>query len=288
MEENTKPAKERKTNVKKENTSKKDTKKKTNAKKNDSNGNTKEVNAQKNDSNGNKKKTKVTQNSSNANKKRTNSGKKGINTKKIEKSDTTKRATRTDTRIKKIIQEQIENIEKIDEIINEDDTKRTEDTIKKFDKEKIDEEIEQANKIPKEEKRNIRKSVMENFWSLLLVIGYFIFIKFGMLNIPEKIFIADLKVFSMLVLAMAIFWFEYAYSKDNGKSALMGIESLMIAIITLLSIYVFLLHKELFSKTIIIMMGCVVVYYTIKAIAIYAKKRKQWKDGMSDVREIIK
>ena len=107
MEENTKPAKERKTNVKKENTSKKDTKKKTNAKKNDSNGNTKKVNAQKNDSNGNKKKTKVTQNSSNANKKRTNSGKKGINTKKIEKSDTTKRATRTDTRIKKIIQEQI-------------------------------------------------------------------------------------------------------------------------------------------------------------------------------------
>ena len=215
MEENTKPAKERKTNVKKENTSKKDTKKKTNAKKNDSNGNTKKVNAQKNDSNGNKKKTKVTQNSSNANKKRTNSGKKGINTKKIEKSDTTKRATRTDTRIKKIIQEQIENIEKIDEIINEDDTNRTEDTIKKFDKEKIDEEIEQANKIPKEEKRNIRKSVMENFWSLLLVIGYFIFIKFGMLNIPEKIFIADLNVFSMLVLAMAIFWFEYAYSKDN-------------------------------------------------------------------------
>ena len=50
------------------------------------------------------------------------------------------------------------------------------------------------------------------------------------MNIESSIFIVDLKVFAVSLLAVAIGIFEFAYKKDSGKAAIYGIEILFLAI----------------------------------------------------------
>lgn len=209
-------------------------------------------------------------------------------TKKIDKSKETKTAQKQDSRIKQIIAEQLENVEKIEEIkeipIKAKKNKKVE---QKIDEKKISQEIEQAKKMPKDEKRNIYKNMFTNILLGTFITLYFVGLGFGFLNVEGKSYVTDLKVFSIVMLAITIILFEYSYNKDSGKFALIGIEMLFVSIITLVLLYIYILYQDKFLLITCIATCVATIYYLIKSISIYIRDKADWKKTRSDVKEIV-
>lgn len=209
-------------------------------------------------------------------------------TKKITKSKEVKKSNKEDKKIKQIITEQLANIDNAEVI---DDRKETLKATKKhnveIDEKEISMKIEQSKKFPVEKKRSVYNQLFINIFVAICVVVYFICIALGYKNIEETAYVTDLKVFSLSLIAIAIILFENAYNKDSSKIALFGIEIFCFAIITLISIYIFILHKDLFLIIPKITSGLVTIYYLIKIIIIYTKERKKWSKDISDVKQII-
>ena len=230
-----------------------------------------------------KKTTTPTEKKTNA-KKTTKSG----NTNKVEKSKAVKKSKKKkkpDDRIKQIINEQLNNVDKFEEV-KEVPAKKKKDK-KKIDEKQIEEQIETAKKMPKDEKKKIYKKVFSNIILGIVVTLYFIGIGIGFLNIDGPTFITDLKVFSLSILAIAIILFEFAYGKDDDKTALYGVEMLFVAIMSLVLLYTCILHKDKFIAVANIVACIGVLYYLVKSISIYIREKLKWKKTISDVKEIV-
>lgn len=227
-----------------------------------------------------KKTTTPTEKKTNA-KKTTKSG----NTNKVEKSKAVKKSKKTDDRIKQIINEQLNNVDKFEEV-KEVPAKKKKDK-KKIDEKQIEEQIETAKKMPKDEKKKIYKKVFANIILGIVVTLYFIGIGIGFLNIDGPTFITDLKVFSLSILAIAIILFEFAYGKDDDKTALYGVEMLFVAIMSLVLLYTCILHKDKFIAVANIVACIGILYYLVKSISIYIREKLKWKKTISDVKEIV-
>ena len=214
-------------------------------------------------------------------KKTTKSG----NTNKVEKSKAVKKSKKTDDRIKQIINEQLNNVDKFEEV-KEVPAKKKKDK-NKIDEKQIEEQIETAKKMPKDEKKKIYKKVFANIILGIVVTLYFIGIGIGFLNIDGPTFITDLKVFSLSILAIAIILFEFAYGKDDDKTALYGVEMLFVAIMSLVLLYTCILHKDKFIAVANIVACIGILYYLVKSISIYIREKLKWKKTISDVKEIV-
>ena len=188
-------------------------------------------------------------------------------------------------RIKQIINEQLDNVDKFEEV-KEVPAKKKKDK-KKIDEKQIEEQIETAKKMPKDEKKKIYKKVFANIILGILVTLYFIGIGIGFLNIDGPTFITDLKVFSLSILTIAIILFEFAYGKDDDKTALYGVEMLFVAIMSLVLLYTCILHKDKFIAVANIVACIGVLYYLVKSISIYIREKLKWKKTISDVKEIV-
>lgn len=204
---------------------------------------------------------------------------------KIEKSKTVKESKKTDDRIKQIINEQLNNVDKFEEL-KEVPNKKKKDK-KKIDEKQIAEQIETAKKMPRDEKKKIYKKVFLNILLGIIVTLYFIGIGVGFLNIEGPTFITDLKVFSLAILAISIILFEYAYGKDDDNTALYGIEMLFVAIMSLVLLYTCILHQDKFIAAANIVACIGVLYYLVKSISIYIREKLKWKKTISDVKEIV-
>lgn len=211
-------------------------------------------------------------------------------TKKINKSSTTKKSKKTDEKIKQIISEQIQNankIESIDKIEEEKEEIARRKQPVKIDEKQMAQKLEQAKIMPKEKKKGIYKRAFENILVAVIVILYFLMMILGYINIPEDAYIKDLKVFSLATIAITIVLFEIAYNKDSGKIAIHGIETLLLSILTLVSMYIYILHR---TKFLFVIMGGVVLatlYYLVRSIVVIIKEKRKWKDNISDVKDIV-
>ena len=232
-------------------------------------------------------KTNTTKKTTTPTEKKTNAKKttKNGNTNKVEKSKAVKKSKKTDDRIKQIINEQLNNVDKFEEVKEVPDKKKKDK--KKIDEKQIEEQIETAKKMPKDEKKKIYKKVFANIILGIFVTLYFIGIGIGFLNIDGPTFITDLKVFSLSILAIAIILFEFAYGKDDDKTALYGVEMLFVAIMSLVLLYTCILHKDKFIAVANIVACIGVLYYLVKSISIYIREKLKWKKTISDVKEIV-
>ena len=232
---------------------------------------------------------------STTNKKKSTTRKNNTDKKKIEKADDTKKSKKRDQRVKSIISEQINRINQLEENKEEEEKKeeaKKEEEKKKIEEKKLNEEeiakkIEKSKKMPKEQKHNMLKKMGIN---LLIAVGvaiYFGFLMLGYINIERNTYITDLKVFSLVVIALTIILFEQAYNKNNGKIALHGIEVLVISIVTLIMLYTAILYEDKFLMFGSIIAAVIFVYYIIKVFVILIKERRKWINSISDVKEIV-
>lgn len=153
---------------------------------------------------------------------------------------------------------------------------------------KLEEEMRKKKSIPKDEMEPINKKIFENILIAIIVMLYFYFINMGSLNIETNVFLVDLKVFSICLIVFTIILFEYSYKKENGNTCIHGIETLLISIVTLLSIYAYTLFFDKFNLLIALSAFSFAIYYVGKSIIIYVKMKKSYFKKLSDIGDIIK
>ena len=155
--------------------------------------------------------------------------------------------------------------------------------------EKIEQEINEKTKLPHEIKEKIKKEVFTNIVIASIIILYLIFIILGSEGSTKNIRTTDLNIFCMLFLGVAIYLFEIAYRKDNGKLAIYGIESFIIAVFTLFLPYIIFELNEKNKKYYLTATIFVASYYILKSLIISIKtKNKHMNSKISDVKEIVK
>ena len=153
---------------------------------------------------------------------------------------------------------------------------------------KFEKVIEEKKKIPKDVKDKINTRIFENLISAVLLLIYFTAIRLGMTNIATENYIIDLKVFSILLLALSIFIFEYAYKKDQDKMWLLGIEIMAVAIFTLYLIYMYSIFYATYSEIVAFASIILLGYYVIKILIINKRMKKAYIKSLRDIGEIVK
>ena len=150
----------------------------------------------------------------------------------------------------------------------------------------IKEDLKQKKKLPKEESKKINKVLLKNFIIAGLILIYFIFLNLGFINIKSDVYVTDLKVFGMCILLFAVALIENAYKKENGETALYGVEMIVLAIVTIGLIYAKLMFSSQYAYIVVGASYIFLAYYLIKSMIIYIKRKKQY--FINDMKEIIK
>ena len=166
--------------------------------------------------------------------------------------------------------------------------KKAKKELKEKEIENLGEKIKDINKILPEDKKKINRKIFLSMFTSAIVMFVFIFILMGYNNIPFQNYIIDLKVFSIIAIAITICIFEYAYKKDSGSLAIIGIESLIASFIILSLHYV--LQYEIYSYKyyLLFFASIFIVYYILKTIIIYIKEKYKYRKSANDIKNIIK
>lgn len=299
-EEKKVPVKTRKTVTKKDEKPISETKKKSSTKITSKKTSNAEKNNEKAEKTIKKKTTTTKKAETSKNKKASTTNKEKEEIKNLKPKNIKKQAKKEDERIKQLIAEQLVKIETMKTEQPKEENKETEtikkkgikkDQIKskeKYDPEKIAKSIENKKKLPKEEKRKLYKKMVTNILVASAITIYLIFVILGYINIKPEIFVTDLKVFSISLAVVTIIIFEKAYKKDSDMLAIFGIETFVLAIITLISLYVFIIYPARYVLFIGAFSIVIDLYYIFKSIAIYTIGKKQYKNkNISDVKELV-
>jgi len=154
--------------------------------------------------------------------------------------------------------------------------------------EQLEKVIEEKKKIPKEVKEKINSKAFINIAIAAIIIVYLGTLNFGMNNISTDIYIICLRVFSIVLLVVSIFLFEFGYRKDNGEIWLHGVESMAIAIFSLYLIYFYSIFYSNYGKVILTAGIIVLIYYAIKIVIIQRRIEKEYIKSLTDIGEIVK
>ncbi len=154
--------------------------------------------------------------------------------------------------------------------------------------EEIGKVIEKQKTVPKIHQKKMMQRVFDNLILAIVFLLYFFFINLGAMHIGQETFLVDLYVFSLFTLAISIYLFEVAYKKDKGRIAIHGIEVLIMAIITLLSLYLFQMQKDQFPLLLNAASLMFSVYFVGKSIYLYIKMKQRALKQNNDVHRIAK
>ena len=160
--------------------------------------------------------------------------------------------------------------------------------IKKKEEPKLEENSKEKTSKLKKIKQIMSQQVVLNLIYITFITIYFIFFNIIEKYIKPDVFFIYIKASSFAFLILTILIFEKAYKEDNDTIALNGIEFLVIAIFTLLILYIPRV-LEIENTTYILFGLCsFIAYYIVKNTLIYTRERKEELDKLSDIKEIVK
>ena len=160
--------------------------------------------------------------------------------------------------------------------------------MKKGTIQKIEKELDEKRKMPKELKEKVRAKIFTNAAIAICIILYFLFLFLGSANKTKGVRIIDLEIFSSIFLITSITLFEIAYKKDSETLAIHGIETLIVGIITLFLPYIIFELQPQYQIFYNLVGAYFGVYYIIKCICIAVKSKNNYSKSISDVKEIVK
>ena len=160
--------------------------------------------------------------------------------------------------------------------------------MKKGTIQKIEKELDEKRKMPKELKEKVRTKIFTNAIIAICLILYFLFLFLGSANKTKGVRVIDLEVFSSIFLVTSITLFEIAYKRDSGTLAIYGIETLIVGIITLFLPYIIFELQPQYQIFYNLVGAYFGIYYTIKCICIAIKAKNDYGKNISDVKEIVK
>lgn len=153
---------------------------------------------------------------------------------------------------------------------------------------KLDEEIKQSKKIPKDYKKKIRKQILLNLVILIFMVIYLVCINVLFLYLDTEVYLKYIQILSVILGLISVVYFELSYKKDNEKLFLYGTEVLVIGLVTLFSNYACRVFFDTYNKILAPITIVVVVYYIIKIFIIKSKMKKKYFKEQNDIREIVK
>lgn len=151
----------------------------------------------------------------------------------------------------------------------------------------LEEDLSKNKKLTPELKSKIRKTFIKNLLIAIFIVIYMGLLGMAFYKMELNVLATDLKMLSLGFLVFSIIKFEQSYRKDNEGIFLIGIETLFLAIVTLLMTGLISEEESLFKNVIFAVALVGIVYYMLKTIIIALKIKKQHKKQISDVREII-
>ena len=158
-----------------------------------------------------------------------------------------------------------------------------------MEKEKLmEKEIEEKRKITDEVKKKIDSEVFYNFLLAVVIMIYMFFINFGFLNLKIEAFKIYIKILTLILASLTIFFFEFSYRKDNLKYTLTGIELLVCATIVVYIPYIYMRTNKVIKQLVMLVPLYYGVYYSIKNYIIYKREVFKYQNNLSDVKEIVK
>lgn len=152
----------------------------------------------------------------------------------------------------------------------------------------FEEDWSKNKKLTPELKTKIRKTFVKSFAMIGLILVYMGLITLAFYKMELNTLATDLKVIGTGFLVVSIIKFEQGYKKDNEGIFLVGVEFLVLALISLF-MTALISEEEVFFKNVVTGI-CVfsAIYYLIKTWVIRRKIKKQHKKQMSDIRDIVK
>lgn len=151
---------------------------------------------------------------------------------------------------------------------------------------KQDISLKARKKLPEYIKDKRNNIIFKNIIIAILVTLYFAFLQLGYCNITKNVYVNDLRVFSTVLLVISIIFFENGYKKDNEGIFLYGVETLLIAFITLTMPFTMFEASRTMHIFIELSFIYFIIYYIIKSLIQVRKVKKEYLT--SDVRELVK
>lgn len=148
--------------------------------------------------------------------------------------------------------------------------------------------IKEERKLPEDRKKDIYINVLRNIITAVLLTVYFFGVNLINLYMDSDTFAYQINAFSIILLVATIVIFEKAYNKDDDRTALLGIEIMFLALVTLFLRYVTTKYSLDYMVCLASLTGIFVVYYIIKSVVTYVKEKKQYIKSLSDIKEIVK
>lgn len=140
----------------------------------------------------------------------------------------------------------------------------------------------------KEVKEKYLKEIYFNVLKAIITMLFFFVLNKAYENVSSEHFALGIEIFTMIFLFIAIYIFEQAYKKDDGKLAIQGIEILVLSTYTLTSRHI--ANKFDFDFKIYSLVASYIfaIYFILKGIVVYTKGRREEAEELSDIREIVK
>lgn len=153
---------------------------------------------------------------------------------------------------------------------------------------KFDEEYKKSRIIPKDYKKKIFNRIFKNSIIAIIVILYLIALNVLSLHIETIKYILSIKVLCVALALVSVLYFELSYRKDNGYLFMHGVEFLVLATITLFSVYAYSLYFVTYNSILLYILVGVIIYYIIKTICTLRNMKKEYYDSQNDIKEIVK
>lgn len=160
--------------------------------------------------------------------------------------------------------------------------------IRKENIEKFDEDYKKSRIIPNDYKKSILIRILKNLIVAIIAITYLILLNMLSLKLDTNIYILASKIVCVILSIVSVIYFEFSYRKDNGYLFLHGTEFLVLATITLFSIYAYTIFYGKYNKILIGFCAAICVYYIIKTLLTLRSMKKQYYDAQNDIKEIVK
>lgn len=165
---------------------------------------------------------------------------------------------------------------------------RKQDKITKENIQKFDEAYKKSRVIPNDYKKKIRNRILKNTIIAIIIIIYLVLLNVLSLHIETKTYIFGIKILCVVLAVISVIYFELSYRKDNGYLFMHGAEFLVIATITLFSVYAYSLFYITYNSILLYISIFVVIYYIIKTILTLRNMKQQYYKEQNDIKDIVK
>ena len=131
-------------------------------------------------------------------------------------------------------------------------------------------------------------TIFKNLLKAIGIMAYFIVLNFAYTRMNIERLMNDIEVFSGIFLILGLVMLERAYKKDSGKMALSGVELLCLSMHSLSINHIIAFYQYDFRFYLLSSSYVFAIYYVLKSIIIYTRKKRQYLKNLSDISEIVK